>query len=164
MPQGPDDESAHISRIAEPHFGLGRMHIHINIFRVEIDKQRRHGMAVPRQKILIRRPDDPVQHSVFNWTAIHEQVLPLCVAAIERWQASKPRQTNPFAIRLNGQRIFPKFSPHNGAEPLQSAFVGVWVRGIAKYVPSIALKRECNICPGHWSNIKNYDPELVIFR
>ena len=58
MSQRANKKPPHQTGIAEPDFRLGRMDVHINSFRVEIHKQRRHRVAVTREEILIGRADD----------------------------------------------------------------------------------------------------------
>ena len=83
MAQSANDQAANIARISEPNFSFRWMDIHIDIFWIEIDKQSRHWVTVPRQKILISGADHPVEHTVFDRATIHKQVLALCIAAIE---------------------------------------------------------------------------------
>ena len=82
MAERADNQPAHERRIAEAHFGLRRMHVHIDIRRRQIEKQRHDRMAVARQQILIgaaHRADDQL---VLHRAAIDEQVLMLARAAM----------------------------------------------------------------------------------
>ncbi len=60
MPQAAHDQAAHNAGIAEPHFGLGRMDIHIDQLRVDFHEQRHQRMPAARQKILIGTTHRPV--------------------------------------------------------------------------------------------------------
>ena len=49
----PDDEPAHQPAVAKAHFGLGRMHIDVDVARLAFDEQRRDRMAVAGEIIEI---------------------------------------------------------------------------------------------------------------
>ena len=53
--------AAHQAAVAEAHFGFGRMHVDVDLARIERDEQRQHRMAVARQIIGIgaRAPRRP---------------------------------------------------------------------------------------------------------
>src|SRR3546814_8257043 len=103
MLAGGDDEAAHQARIAEAHLGLGRMHVHVDLLGRQLDEERHQGMAVAREEVLIGAADGAVEQLVAHRTAVHEEILVLRVAAVERRQAGAPRP--PAGGRPQGARL-----------------------------------------------------------
>ena len=75
MFQRADDQPAHQPGIAEAHFRLGGMHIHIHESRIAIEEQRQRRMAVARQEIGIGAAHRADQQLVAHRPAIDEQEL-----------------------------------------------------------------------------------------
>ena len=72
MAQSTHDQAAHQGGIAESHFGLGGVDIHIDPFRTDFQKQRQHGVAIPGQQILICSTHGPQQQTVAYGPAVHK--------------------------------------------------------------------------------------------
>jgi hypothetical protein len=53
MAQAADDQAPHEARIAEAHLGLGRMDVDVDRVCRKVEEQRRHGVAVLRQHVLV---------------------------------------------------------------------------------------------------------------
>jgi hypothetical protein len=138
VPQCTNHQATHIPGIAEADFRLGRVDIHVHIFGVQLHKQRRQRVAVPRQKILIGRADHAVQHPVFYRAAIDEQELHLRIAAVQRRQTGEPCQRHAFAFCLNGHGIVAEVPSHDGAKTGEAPGFALGLRHIAQHVAAIA--------------------------
>ena len=83
------DQRAHQAGIAEPHLGLGRMHIGVDLARIERHEQRHHRMAVARQIVGIGRAHRAENQLVAHRAAIDEQILPERVGPRQRRRGGK---------------------------------------------------------------------------
>ena len=92
LPQPAHDEPPHPRAIAEAHLGLGRMDVHIDILRRQVEEQRQHRMAIARQHIGIGPAHRADQQPVLHRTAVDEEILVLAAWTIERRQAGEAAQ------------------------------------------------------------------------
>ena len=76
-----DDQAAHQAGIAEAHLGLGRMHVHVDLARIERDEQRHHRMAVARQIVGVGGAHRADQQLVAHRPVVDEQILPERIGA-----------------------------------------------------------------------------------
>ena len=58
------DEIVDHRSVPEPHFGLGRMHVHVDFFGVAIQKQQREGITRRRHQVVIRGRNRVQQQAV----------------------------------------------------------------------------------------------------
>ena len=120
MAERADQKPAHETGVAETDLGFGRMDIYVDRFRVQIHKQRRHRVAVAREEILIGGADDAGEELVLYRTAIHEEILMLGIAAIERRKPRKPGNTNAFFLSVDLHGVLTEVPAHDCAETSQA--------------------------------------------
>ena len=90
--QGVEDELVHGARVAEPHLGLGRMHVDVHLTRVDLQEQHEGGMAVVVQHVLVGLPDRVRRELVAHEAAVHEEILRIAAAARMRRQPDRAVQ------------------------------------------------------------------------
>ncbi len=126
------------------------MDIHIHPFRIKIDKQRRHGMSVAREEVLIGCADDAVQHAVLHRPSVHEQELQPGIAAVERRQAGKACDGHAIAFGVDLDGIFAKLAAHDRAQPGKACLRGIaGLCGMAEDRAAIAFQRKADIGARH---------------
>lgn len=81
------------------------MHVHIQIFRRQFEKQREHSMAIPRQHISIGPAHRPGQQPILHRAPIDEEILMIGNAAIIGRQPRHPRQPHSPPLHINGYAI-----------------------------------------------------------
>ena len=98
------DQRAHEPAVAKAHFGLGRMHVDVDLARVELDEQSEDRLAVARQIVRISRAHGPEEELVAHRPSVDEQVLPERVGATERRQCriALEREAVPAAGNRDG--------------------------------------------------------------
>ena len=113
------DQRADEAGVAEAHFGLGRMHIGIDLRRRQRHEQRHHRMAVARQIVGIggahRAEDELVAHRA----AVDEQILAERIGAGQRWRGRKTLDDDAFALGTDFDRGRAKIRAQYVAEPRQ---------------------------------------------
>ena len=114
------DQAAHQGGVAEPHLGLGRMHIHVDLFRRQIDEQSHHRMAVTRQEVLIGAADGADDEPVFHRAAVHEQELLGRGGPVQGRQSGEAGQAHALAQRIQPRRIVGEVAAHDGTQALQA--------------------------------------------
>ena len=105
--------------VAEAHFGLGRMHVDVDLARIERDEQRQQRMAVARQIIGIGAAHRADQQLVAHRAAVDEQILPERVGARQRRQPGKALDAHALALGVDGDRIGAEIRAQHVAEPRQ---------------------------------------------
>ena len=75
------DQRADQAGIAEPDFGLGGMHVGIDLLRLQRHEQRHDRMAVARQIVRVGRAHRAEDQLVAHRAAVDEQILPERVGA-----------------------------------------------------------------------------------
>ncbi len=143
------DQRADQAGIAEPHLGLGRMHIGIDLAGIERHEQRHHGMAVARQIVGIGRAHRAENELVAHRPAVDEQILPERVGARQRRRRGKTFDHDAFALgaHLNGAGA--KIRAQDVAEPRQPAAGAGQRRGPGNRRAFLAGQREGDIRPRH---------------
>ena len=143
------DQGADQPGIAEPHFGLGGMHIGIDALRIERHEQRHHRMAVARQIIGIGRAHRAENKLVAHRPAVDEQILAKRVRPRQRRRGSKALDHDAFALgaHLNGAAA--KIRPQNIAKPCQPAARARQRRGPSDGRALLAGQREGDVRPRH---------------
>ena len=106
MFQPRNDQPARKAGIAKPHFGLGRVHIHIHQFRITLQKQRHHGMAIPAHHIRIGSAKRAIEHAIPHRAAIDEQILRHRRALGIGRQSGQAAQVKPRARGIYGHGVF----------------------------------------------------------
>ena len=105
--------------VAEPQFGLGRMHVDVDLTRRKRDEQRQHGMPVARQIVGIGRTYRAEQKLVPHRTAVDEQILAERVRPRQCGQRRIAVDDDTLALRGDLDRIGAKLRPEHIAEPRQ---------------------------------------------
>ena len=125
--QGADDQAAHQRRVAEPHLGLGRMDVDVDLVRRAVEKQRDHRMAVAREHVLIGAAHRADQQFVAHRPAVDDEILVARQGAVEGRQADQPGQAESRRARRrsrpNSRRSRGRATPRAGParEPSRSA-------------------------------------------
>ena len=73
LANGIADEIVDHRSVPESHFGLGRMHVHVDFFGVAIQKQQREGITGRRHQVVIRGRNRVQQQAVAYQAAVDEQ-------------------------------------------------------------------------------------------
>ena len=115
------DQRAHQPGIAEPHLGLGRMHVGVDLGAIERHEQRHHRMAVARQIIGIGRAHRAENELVAHRAAVDEQILPERVGARQRGRGGKALDHDALALGAHFDGAAAKISAQDIAEPRQPA-------------------------------------------
>ncbi len=110
--------------VAEAHLGLGRMHVDVDLARIERDEQRQQRMAVARQIVGIGRAHRADQQLVAHRPAVDEQILPERIGARQRRQAGKAGHAHAFALGVDGDGIGAEIGPEHVAEPRELVAFG----------------------------------------
>ncbi|MNI46244.1 hypothetical protein D3C73_1006960 [compost metagenome] len=121
--QGADDQAAHQRRIAEAHLGLGRVDVHIDIKRVDVDEEGRRRMPVARQEVGVGPPQGALQQAIAHWAAVDEQELVRRIAARIGRQARIAGQAHAVALLIDQQGVGLEIATEQGAEALQPSLV-----------------------------------------
>ena len=119
--QAADQQAAHEARIAKPHLGLGRMHVDVDLARIEIDEDREQRMTAARHQVAVGRAHRAEQQPVAHGPAVDEQKLQAAVGPVQGRQAGEAGDARAVARAVELQRIVQKFPPHDAAEPLQAS-------------------------------------------
>ena len=69
------NKATHKRAVAKTHFGLRRVHIHVNLSCIERNEQRKQGMPVARQVVRVGGADGTEQELVANRAPVDEQIL-----------------------------------------------------------------------------------------
>ena len=147
--QRADHQAANAGGITKAHFGLRRVNVDVDLFGFQLHEQRQHRMAVAREEVLISRAHHAGQHPVFHGPSVHEQVLHLRIAAVERWQACKTGETRAVAFRLDRNGVVAELPPHDRAEPRETASFVIALGRIPKDIAAIVFQREPDRRIGH---------------
>ncbi len=115
--QRADDQPAHQCGVAEPHLGLGRMDIDVDLLRRPIDEQRDHRVAVAGEHILVGAADRTDQQLVAHRPPVHDEILVARRGAVEGRQPDKPGQPKPAPLGIDFDRILGKVAPQQRREP-----------------------------------------------
>ena len=103
-------QRAHQAGIAEPHLGLGRMHVHVHLARRQRDEQRDDRMAVARQIVGVGAAHHAEQQLVAHRPAVDEQILPERVGARERRQRDDAFDRDVLALAFDLDGVGAKLS------------------------------------------------------
>ncbi len=114
------DQRAHQPGIAEAHLGLGRVHVGVDLARVERDEQRHHRMAVARQIVGIGRAHRAEDQLVAHRAAVDEQILPERVGAGQRRRRGEAFDHDALALGC-GRRWRWRGNPRRGYRRAASA-------------------------------------------
>ena len=133
--------------IAETHFGLGRMHIHVHFPRIKRNKKGEQWMPVARQIVGIGCAHRAIKQLVAHRPSIDEQILPKRIGARERRQAGKAGHAHAFTFGVDGNGVGAEVRAEHVAEPRELAAFGRGPPG--HWRPFFAGKREGNVGPAH---------------
>ncbi len=147
--QGAHDRGTHQPGIAEAHLGLGRMHVHVDLARLDRDEQRHHRMAVARQIVRVGAAHRAEQQPVAHRAAVDEQILRerIALRVSRQRRVTLDGQALASAAHLDG--ICPEVGAQHIAEPREPP------RGPGQRRPPrdgaalLAREREGDIRPAH---------------
>ena len=91
-------QRAHQPGIAKTHFGLGRMHIHVELAWIERDEQRHQRMTIARQIVGIGGAHSAEQKLVAHRAIVDEKILAKRIGARECRQRRKALHLHAFAF------------------------------------------------------------------
>ena len=138
--QGVEDELVHGARVPEPHLGLRRMHVHVHLTRVDLQKQDEGGMAVVVQHVLVGLPDRVRRELVAHEAAVHEEILRIAAAARMRRQPDRAVQPQTRRGIVDRQRRRLEIAADERSHPL-----GERLGLQADAFPSVVLEREADV-------------------
>ena len=75
LAQGPGQQAAHATGIAEAHLGLGRVHVDVDLARRHRHEQRQQRVARLGDQVAVGRAHGADQQPVLHRPAVDEQVL-----------------------------------------------------------------------------------------
>jgi hypothetical protein len=143
------DQRAHESGIAKAHFGLGRMHVDIDLTRRNRDEQREQRMPVARQVVGIGCAHRAKQKLVAHRPLVDEQILAERIGARQRRQRGKPFDHDALAFTGDGDGIGAEIGPKHVAEPGEPAGAAGKRRGKSDRRALLAGEREGDVGPAH---------------
>ena len=143
------DQRAHQAGIAEAHLGLGRMHVDVDLARIERDEQREQRMAVARQIIGIGAAHRAEQKLVAHRPAVDEEILAERIGAGQRRQRGKAFDRNALALGGDLDGIGAEIGAEHVAEPREPPGGAGQRRGKAHRRALLAGEREGDVRPAH---------------
>ena len=143
------DQGAHQAGVAKAHLGLGRMHVDVDLARIERHEQRQQRMAVARQIIGIGAAHRADQKLVAHRPAIDEQILAERIGARERRQRGEAFDRDALALRRDLDRVGAEVGAENVAEARQAPGGAGERRGIRHRRALLAGEREGDVGPAH---------------
>ena len=135
--QGAHNQAAHQRRIAEPHLGLCGVDVHIDVERIDVEKQHRRRMPVAGEEVGIGAAQRPLQQPVLHGAAVDEQILMARVAARVGRQPRVASQADVVPRLINQQGVGLEVAAEEGGEPLQTALVAGVFGGQAQGGPAV---------------------------
>ncbi len=147
--QRADDEAAHEAGITEAHFGLGRVHVDVDVGGIAGDEQRKRRVPAGGQEIHVGRAHGPEQQLVAHGAPVDEQVERAGVAPVPGRQASEPVQRRALARGLDRQRVGGEIAAEHLAEALQQARRAGRAGGIVEARRFAARQREADLGMRH---------------
>ena len=121
------------------------MHIHIDIFERDFQKQRQHRMTVAREHIGVSAAHRACQQPVFYRAAIDEEILMIGNAAIVGGQSGNTREAHAVALHIDGHPVVLKLASDN----LGHALAGALHRLHRENAPLAMGEGEADIGPRH---------------
>ncbi len=147
--QRADQHAAHEPAVAEAHLGLGRMHVDVDLARIERDEQRNDRMAVARQIIGIGGAHHADQELVADRAAIDEEILAERIGARERGQRGEALDREARVAAPHLDRIGAELAAENVGEPRQTSARAGERGGPGDRRALLARKREGDVGPAH---------------
>ena len=112
-----DDQPAHRCGVAEPHLGLRRVDVDVDVLRRPVDKQRDHRVAVAGEHILVGAADRPDQQLVAHRPPVDDEILVARRGAVEGRQPDQPGQAKAAPLGIDLDRILGEVAPQQRREP-----------------------------------------------
>ncbi len=130
------------ARVAKPHLGLGRVHVHVHAQRIELEKQHIGRVPIAVQQVLVGLAQRMREQLVAHEAAVDEGELGIARTARERGRAGKTGKPQAGGKLVERARRAGEFLPrHRGDAP----------RGIAglqmRSHPAVVPQAECDIGP-----------------
>ena len=94
-----EHEIADVARVSEAHFVLRRMHVDVDLPRIEIEIQHEHRMAAVEQHVAVRLLHRVRDDLVLHRTAVDEEILMIGLCARKR------RHADP-TVQVQVRRVF----------------------------------------------------------
>ena len=144
-----DDQGPHQARVAEAHLGLGRMHVDVDLTRVERNEQGNQRMAISRQIIGVSCAYRTDQKLVAHGPAVDKKILAERVRSRERRQCGKAFDGNALALGCDLDGVGAELGAENIAQAREPPG-GAWKRSRKSYREAfLASERESNVGAAH---------------
>ena len=112
------DEIMHQARLVETHLVLGGVHVNVNLVRVDLQIKHKGGLLIGAELIFAGLSNSVVNQAVAHHAAVDVAILDLRKRSAARVRIGYPAAQRQIAVLpLNGQRLFQKRGPANGAQP-----------------------------------------------
>ena len=148
--QRADEQAAHQAGIAEAHLGLGRVHVDVDLARIERDEQRHDRMAVARQVVGIGGAHHADQELVAHRPAVDEEILAERIGARERRQRGEAFDREPRRVRRRTSTALARNSAPRMSASRASRPGGAGQRRRPGHRRALlAREREGNVRPAH---------------
>nr|WP_245832199.1 hypothetical protein [Kingella negevensis] len=130
----------HRLTVAETNFRLGRVDVHINPFRWNVQKQHKRWRNLIMQHIAIRLLDRVQHHFIAHKTIVYKAKLQIRFAFRKSWLGNKTAQTQGIFAAIHRQTGCLKIRTHNFRHALFRRLC--W---IMKHVFAIVFQRKLNL-------------------
>ena len=144
-----NDQGAHQPGVAKAHFGLGRMHVDIDLARRKRHEQSNQRVAVARQIIGISGTHRAEEKLVAHRPAVDEEILAERIGAGERRQRGKALDRDALAFGRDLDRVGAEIGAEHVAEPRQTPGRAGKRGGKRDRHALLAGERESNVRPAH---------------
>ena len=111
-------ELVHGPRVAKAHLDLGRMHVHIDRARVEIEEQEIGGLPLAVQELGVAFAHRVGEHAVAHVASVHEEVLAIASRLRRLRRAGEPAQAHAARRGLDRHRRLGELAPEERQRPL----------------------------------------------
>ena len=112
-----DDERAHGVRIAEPELALGRMHVHVDLVRRQVEEQSEHRIAALRHEVAVGSAHRADQQLVAHRPPVDHEIKLERIRPVERRQTRKSLKRHPTPRDAQGERIGRERLAENARQP-----------------------------------------------
>ncbi len=103
---------------AEAHFALGRVHVHVHLFRRHVEEQHEGGVALVVQDVLIGLAHGVHQHLVAHEAAVDEEVLLVARGARVGGQGGDAVEVQRADLAFDVHRMLAEFGAEDGGDAL----------------------------------------------
>jgi len=132
LPNPRDDQAAHQAGLAEPHFGLRRVDVDVDVGGVAFDEQRQRAVAVARQIVEIGASAGARDQLVAHAAAVDEHELVQGVGLVVGGQPDPAVKRHAFALVIQPERVVDEFLAQRLPHPLALALDALGAGGIVE--------------------------------